>query len=133
MDFPIEVKSIKSGPSPHYREGFGAKVGDFVSVRPCGEECHDKTFLGIYLGDFPCSLYVDFKKETGELTVDFSMMNPAIFVPDLNKVIRGYESWWGTIKYPEQLYQITDADIDNIWYVKALKILSAAKEAPCTT
>lgn len=44
-----------------------------------------------------------------------------IFVPDLMKVVLGVESWWDTIDKPEDLKQITDVDIQNVWYVKALK------------
>lgn len=47
--------------------------------------------------------------------------NPAIFVPDLNRVVWGMESWWGPIESKEKLHQITDEDISNVWYVKAAK------------
>jgi hypothetical protein len=49
------------------------------------------------------------------------MLNPVIFIPDIMRVVLGIESWWSVIRKPEDLKQITDADIQNVWYVKALK------------
>jgi hypothetical protein len=46
------------------------------------------------------------------------------YVPDLDRVVWGYESWWGVIKGPEELKEITDEDIQNVWYVKAMKQMS---------
>jgi hypothetical protein len=39
----------------------------------------------------------------------------------------GYESWWGQINSPEELKAITDVDIQNVWYVKALKEMAEKK------
>jgi len=93
-------------------KGFGAQPGEFVSVRPCGDEHGNKTYLGIYVGD-----------------VNIGIPNPCIWVPDLKEYIFGCESWWGRIKSPEQLRQITDADIENVWYVRALREIES-KPAP---
>jgi len=57
------------------------------------------------------------------------MGNPAMWVPDLNRVVMGWESWWGEIKSEEDLRQISDADIENVWYVKAIKALTEKKES----
>ena len=54
------------------------------------------------------------------------MHNPAIYVPELGKVIYGMESWWHAIKDEKELKDITDNDIDNVWYVKALKEVNNA-------
>lgn len=40
----------------------------------------------------------------------------------------GYESWWGFIKTVEDFQEITDEDISNVWYVKALKELSEQEQ-----
>ena len=50
------------------------------------------------------------------------MTNPAIFVPELKKIIYGCESWWGTINNQDDLsdLNISDDDIQNTWYVKLL-------------
>jgi hypothetical protein len=62
-----------------------------------------------------------FNPKTGVLEVGLAMHNPAIWVPDLKRIVFGMESWWGVIDNPDDLKQITDADIQNVWYVKALQ------------
>ena len=49
--------------------------------------------------------------------------NPAIYVFDLQRIIFGAESWWSIIENQEELKDITDDDINNQWYVKALKAM----------
>ena len=51
------------------------------------------------------------------------MDNPAIFVPDLNKIIFGCASWWHKIKNIDEIKDITMEDIENTWYVKLAKKL----------
>jgi hypothetical protein len=121
IEYPIEVSKINyDKQTGGYRD---KDIGRFVSIRPCAEECKNKTYLGIYLGDLPISNHVTHNSETKELNVGF-MTNPAIFVFDLKKIVYGCESWWGLIQGEEDLKQITDADINNVWYVKALKTMS---------
>jgi hypothetical protein len=93
--------------------------GIFVRVRPCAEQHGGKTFLGIYIGDLSARGYGD----DGKLKEKPYMHNPCIWVPNLKEYIFGFESWWGEIKSEDDLKQITDADIDNVWYVRALKAL----------
>lgn len=120
---PIQVDDIKIYQPKYNKESWrGDKVGQFISVRPIQEEYNNKTFLGIYLGDLPQSIIVSYRPKSKELTT-LTKDNPAIFVPELNKIIFGSESWWGKIKSPEHLRQITDEDIQNVWYVQALKQL----------
>ncbi len=102
------------------------RAGSFVSIRPCAEECSGKTYLGVYLGDLPLSAGISFHKETGVLTISRSMYNPAIWVPDLKRIVFGCESWWGAIKSPNDLKNITDADINGIWYVQAAKAVGVS-------
>lgn len=122
MKFPSTVNSIVSSEDPSYIE-LSAKCGDYVSVRPCDDEYKDKTFLGIYICDVSLFNDVYFNEETGELTIRRSMHNPMMFVPELNKNILGIESFWKKIKNKEDLESITDQDIENVWYVKALKLM----------
>lgn len=98
------------------------RTGDFVAVRPCSKEYSNKTFLGVYLGE--AALSQGIKLEDGKLKTNLSHYNPAIFVPDLNEIIYGCGSWWGKIESAEDLKQISDTDINNVWYVKALKNLN---------
>ncbi|MGI0120310.1 hypothetical protein [Zooshikella sp. RANM57] len=96
------------------------KQGDYVAVKPCSDE---KTYLGVMLGDL-CEPVLGYNTSIETLYLKRGMGNPAMWVFDLNKVVMGYESWWNKIEKPEDLKQITDTDIDNVWYVKALKDLS---------
>ena len=61
--------------------------------------------------------------ESKELNVSF-VSNPGIFVFDLSKIIYGMESYWGIIDSEDDLKKITESDINDIWYVKALKELT---------
>lgn len=112
----ITVKTIKI-----QEEGFDRiEKGYYVAVRPAKEK---RTYLGVMIGDAPLYIWGQFIKDRSELEIIFHR-NPAIFVPDLMKVILGCESWWTPLKTPEDLKQITDADINGVWYVKALKALA---------
>jgi len=98
----------------------GRGCGIPVRVRPCAEEYGDKTFFGFMLGDIANSISHSIDPE-GNVTARHSYHNPAIFVPALGKIIFGYESWWGKIESEEELQKaISDDDISNVWYVKAL-------------
>lgn len=124
--FPMTINDITINPDSCAIEtdGLGSKrVGKLVSVRPCGEEYNKRTYLGIYIGDAATSIST-IKNDDNTLTLKMTAHNPAIFVPELKKVIYGCESWWGVIKSAEDLKNISDADINNVWYVKALKGLT---------
>lgn len=98
------------------------RAGSLVKIRPCNKEYGGKTYLGLYLGNQPWSQTVSYNNKSGELTVGMAT-NPAIYVFDLQRIIFGAESWWGIIESLEELKDITDDDINNIWYVKALKAM----------
>jgi hypothetical protein len=57
------------------------------------------------------------------------MRNPAIYVPALKRLVFGAGSWWGEIKTEDDLKEITDKDINDVWYVQALKALDGGKDA----
>lgn len=124
INYPITVNNIEFEDFSALSEPmiFG-KIGDFVSVRPCDKIYEGKTFLGVYLGEAAISQNAKYNKETGTMKIGVGMRNPAILVPSLNKIIYGMESWWGVIRSPEQLKAITDEQIDNVWYVQALKAI----------
>ena len=98
-----------------------------LNVRVC-ENDNDKTYLGIYLGDFVIGNNYSYNRTKEELSV-IAMTNPTIFIPELNKIVFGMESWWYELEKPEDLQEITNEDIDNVWYVQALKMLSNNKDA----
>ena len=132
MEYPITVKKIEfEGEGGFVKPLFKTcEPGAWVAVRPRDDECKDKTFLGVYLGDLAVSgTGASFDPTTGTLTFKPGYGNPAMWVPDLNRVVMGYESWWGVIESPDGMRQITNKDIDNVWYVKALKAMTE-KEPP---
>jgi hypothetical protein len=125
IEYPIEVSKINRNDN---KGGFRQdEVGKYVMIKPCAKECEGKTYLGIFLGDLPIGHRISYQEDNKELTVSFDN-NPAILVPELNKIVYGCESWWGIIEKEEDLKEITDADIDNVWYVKALKQIENANK-----
>lgn len=118
IEFPITVNSIVREFGDD--KPLGHEVGDFVAVKPCGDEYGGKTYFGILLGDLPIDITVSFNTMIGELTVR-PLRNPAIYVPGLKKIVYGAESWWTGIKTEEDLKDITAEDINNTWYVKLIK------------
>lgn len=121
MVFPITVSAIDV---KEQREIQTAKMGSWVAIRPCSSNDLNKTYLGVHLGDMNRSPLVYYHAKTEVLSIA-PHANPAIYVPDLKRVVWGFESWWGVIDTPDKLKQITNADIDNVWYVKALRELEA--------
>jgi len=128
IKFPIEVKDIK-GYFERPKKGFmsSAEMGALVRIRPCGEEYKDRTFLGIYIGDLPIDIVYEVEKEDGTLHVR-TYNNCAFYVFELKKLIFGCESWWAELKDDADIDRmITDADIDNVPYVKVLKAMVATE------
>lgn len=137
--YPIVITSMKSNPKDifHPKLLFGGVCGDFVRIRPClpdNDPNDGKTFLGVIIGELTTGIGLRRdNKEPGVIELAPMMHNPMIFVPELKRVVFGYESWWGRINNADDLRKITDADINNVWYVQALKALAerdaAAKNA----
>jgi hypothetical protein len=120
IEYPITVTSIKVSDKPLIGKSLmGPEAGSWVKVRVASDTA---TYLGVFLGDAELPLGHSYNKETGELEY-VTLGNPAIWVPDLKRVVFGCESWWGKIKTPEDLRSITNTDIENVWYVRALKDL----------
>lgn len=94
------------------------EVGTYVAVRPVNDE---KTYLGIYIGEFALGMHVAHHPQSQVLEVGCGFYNPAMYVPALKKVVYGAGSWWTQLESADDLKQITDADIDDVWYVKALR------------
>jgi len=124
IKFPIEVNKIIF-PKKFIDKYYGGDTGDWVAVRPCNEEYKGKTFLGILLGQLPVTCGCSYDKEKA---LEFYLhMNPAIYVPEIKEIIFGCGSWWHKLNNPEDLKQITKKDINDVWYVKALKELAKEK------
>lgn len=115
IEYPLTIDNIDV--EPITTDSWSAETGDFVAVRPCGEEYGGKTYLGIFIGDLPIQSMVSFNEKTRTLRIS-TMDNPAMLVPQLNKIIYGCGSWWHKIKSEKELREITDGDINDTWYVK---------------
>lgn len=88
MKFPIEVEKI------NIRESSSMyPIGESVRVKPCDAEYKGKTYTGILLGALPKRAMVSYDRMTKELHISPDM-NPAIYVPEIQKIIWGEESWW---------------------------------------
>jgi hypothetical protein len=121
-----EIRDVVTTNKPIDEGLFGERTGKMVLIRPCGDEYENKTFIGFYLGDIATGSSMCIKDD--KVVVDFSGHNPAIFVPELGKIIYGYESWWGEIKSEEDFKKITNENIQNVWYVKLLKVMMEKEE-----
>lgn len=128
IKFPVKVDKVDFKIDPPVKhDSWQAKrrpPGSFVAIRPCGPEYGEKTYLGILIGWVPVRSGVRYDPATKTMSFHHDGENPAIYVFDLKRVILGCQSWWGPIKDESELRQITDGDIENVWYVKALKALA---------
>jgi hypothetical protein len=120
IEYPLEISGIEQPDGRGIRDYWGDKTGSLVKIRPCGDEYKGKTYLGVLIGEADVGLIISHNRETKMLSIN-RQYNPAIFVPELKKVIYGCESWWGIVKTEEELKDITDNDINNVWYVKLLR------------
>lgn len=130
----IEVKEVVIQDNI-FKPSFAGRRFCFVKVRPCDtEKWPDGTYVGILLGDMPLGswhhMYVPSEKK---LTIT-AHGNPAILVLDKKTgapldIVWGAGSWWGPINSPEDLEDITDEDIENVWYVQAIKAMAEAEKA----
>jgi hypothetical protein len=127
-DFPVEVSDVVVT-DPNELNFMDGKVGSFVSIRPVDDP---KTYLGVYVGSFippfDTTYHVGHNTVTKQLKIMPTRTNPAIYVFDLKKIVWGCESWWGEITSEKDLKQITDQDIQSVWYVQALKALQEEKK-----
>lgn len=118
IEYPLTINGIDNKKID--TSGLGHECGCLCEVKPCGKEYEGKSYIGIYLGDLPIAIHTFFDKRTGILE-NRTMNNPAIFVPELKKIIYGCESWWREIESLEDFKGISEKDIENTWYVKLLK------------
>lgn len=119
------IKTVGHPKGSPIRPALFGKTG-LVKVRPCGEEHEGKTYLGIHIGDVALGSSVSITDS--EIVCGWSRHNPGIYVPALDKMVYGCESWWGEIKGPDDLKDISDDDIENQWYVKAIMAMQSKEE-----
>jgi len=119
------VKSVESDDTAVLNSRY-CEPGQLVKIRPCGNEYDGKTYLGVYIGELATGINASL--EGDKVKTSFAGHNPAILIPSLNKVVYGAESWWGKIDSMDELEEITDEDIDNVPYVKALRAMEGKKK-----
>lgn len=129
LNQPVTKVDVRFG-YPRVRDPvFGKdRKGKFVSVRPAGDEHKGKTLLGLYIGDL-CAPSISVEGDDTLVIGEpgFLSGNPAIYVPSLGQIVYGFESWWSVIESEEQLRDITDHDIDSVWYVRVLRSMTSEK------
>ena len=127
IPYPVEVASARTIGSPVF-VGDGPETGALVCVKPVDEKYGGKTHLGIYLGQMIAgTMAISYCPEL-KLLSTILHYNPAIFVPEIREVIWGCESFWKVIDSEEDFEEISNEEIENLWYIKALKKLVADKE-----
>lgn len=129
MQYPIQVHGISWAEDSKFIYGSKSDKTRWVAIRPCSGD-GVATYLGIHLGEIALGASVRYDQDSGVLSFAPAMHNPAIFVPDLGRLVFGMESWWGDISSPADLKKITDTDIENVWYVRALADMSAGDKKP---
>ncbi|MGE4484590.1 MAG: hypothetical protein AB7C97_05690 [Oscillospiraceae bacterium] len=126
IEYPLTIQGIEQTfieDCKHHLHG----CGQLVKINPCGKGYGGKTYLGILLGDLPIGTTVSFHHDDEKLHIG-AWTNPAIFVPELKKIIYGMESWWEEIDKPEDLKDITPEIIQNVWYVKMLNEITKGEQ-----
>jgi len=111
-----EIKEVVHPENKALKQSNGLKI---VKVRPCDKKYGNKTYIGFLIGEIALSSSVSIKND--KLLCDWAFYNPAIYVPELGATIYGMESWWSRIESKEELNQITDSDIQNVWYFKLME------------
>lgn len=102
IEYPCTINRIENKKIPSNQECLEfAKIGSFVWIEPCGEEYQDKKYIGILLGNLP--IFINTTLDKNQVLNNHCVMNPAIFVPELNKIIYGCESWWCVIQNTKHL------------------------------
>lgn len=130
MGFDVEKIAMKEGAMPLNESCLlGGCCGDLVKVRPCASRYGGKTYLGILIGEAAMGVHADYQEQPKQLDIAFCSYNPVIFIPELKKLVYGMESWWSRIKSKDDLKDITDGDIQNVWYVQILKNMPEEDEA----
>ena len=127
MEFenPISIKELKTD-SLNIENRYG-ETGTLVACRPCDEQYKDKTYLGFYLGELPAMQWPSVNKDEQKIQM-MTIRNPAMFVPEIGKVIWGAGSWWKIINSVEEFREITNEDINNTWYVQLARAIEKKED-----
>lgn len=127
LEYPIPIYGVTFTGKLYHARGRNTP-GTLAKVRPCEPEFENKTFLGIYLGDYAQSVGCSRNSTTGVLQVYLEGHNPMIWIPSRQRLVYGRNSFWGRIETVEQLTEISNETIDGLFYVQALKALTGGSE-----
>lgn len=119
IEYPLTIQELEITDPEAWEISF-----EPVKVRLCED---NKTYFGILLGEFPWKTRASFSETGGKLKIS-TITNPCILLPKQKKIVFGCESWWSRIKPGEDISDITDADIENTWYVKLLRGIEKLEE-----
>ena len=120
IEYPLTINNIDTTSWKNVYENAKKEMGTLVKVRPCDEKYNNKTYLGFLLGDLPLSPNIFYQEKSQELSIS-PFTNPCIFIPELKTIVWGMESWWSKIEKEEDLKEITNEDINKVWYVELFK------------
>lgn len=118
IEYPLTINGIENAKIE--TKGIRYECGTLCEVVPCGEEYGGKSYIGIYIGDLPISITTSLDEKTCILK-NSTFNNPAIFVPELKRIVYGCGSWWRAIRSLEDFKGISEEDINDTWYVKLLR------------
>lgn len=121
IQYPLTIQGIETRDAEDYL----SKSTQLVRVRPADGK---KTYIGFYLGELGLTPSVSFNRTNGILKVS-QIPNPAIYVPELGRIVFGYESWWSPIRSEKELKDITDADIEAQPYVQYFRAVLKCQSA----
>ena len=93
IEYPIAVSAINQKGWSIDNSLYKDSIGKAVMVKMVGDEYGDETFFGIHLGEFPIEPIISHNRNSKELKV-IPMFNPAIYIPKLQKIVFGCETWW---------------------------------------
>lgn len=117
IEFPIVVEEIEYGDFEPWNNNIC-----LAKVRIASDK-NKRTWLALYLGNFPHMPYVNYSDKTKKLKFGMAT-NPCLYVPALGRIVWGDESWWSRIESKDDLKDITDSDIDSQWYMQLLDCLN---------
>lgn len=124
IQYPVTISSIDLKP---IEVNFERNIGQFVAVKPCGEEYNGKTYLGLHLGDHAMMNSTSLNEKSGTLTVR-PVTNPLIYIFATKTLVFGAESWWHRIESPDELKDIIEDDINSTWYVQLMRAMSKKED-----
>lgn len=107
-----DIKVVVDDDLLTYRKPIGHEIGSPVRVRLEDGTTH----LGILAANAPVDIDVGYDEGAHEFRVGPAITNPLIVVPELHRLVWGYESWWAEVSGPEDLRDITDEEIAAAWW-----------------